>query len=74
MQPNAPLGLMIVQAAGLPAFRAGPVYRPIMRQANNHLGSLQVEVHTIDLSRLPYFQYLRVKIPVLHSPIMRITH
>jgi hypothetical protein len=70
----APLRLMIIQAAGLSAFGARPVRRRVVRQPHNHLTSLQVEVHSIHPPRLPYSQYLPVKIPILHSLIMRSTH
>jgi hypothetical protein len=70
----APLRLMIVQAAGLPALGARPVCRSIVRQPHNHLPGLQVEVHSIHPLRLPNSQYLRVKLPVLHSPIIPTAH
>ena len=45
-----------------------------MRQTDDHLPSLQIKVNHLDPPRLAYPQYLRVKFPILHLPIMRISH
>ena len=68
--PPLPLGLMVVQLAGLPAFRTGPLHPVGVRGINVDFSGLQVQLHRIDLPGGLDAQNAPIQFAILHPGIV----